>query len=68
MTSYYYAVKTLLENNVNKLPLNAKDIEAIIKNDGWEVIYYDLKEQKSVKVLEQFNVVDDAKKTRRLFH
>lgn len=62
MTSYYYSVKTLLENNINKLPIVAKDIELILLRDGWEVMYYDLNDSQSLKILERLNVLEDAKK------
>ena len=39
-TSKYYAVKTLLENNINELPCTDFTISKIIENYGFEIIPY----------------------------
>lgn len=55
MASYLYAVKTLLENRINELPLTSKNLEEILKKEGWKVVYYDLNSQNSINILSELN-------------
>lgn len=62
MTSYFYAVKTLLENRINELPLTSKTLEEMIRMEGWKIAYFDLNVEESLKMLQKLGILEYAEK------
>lgn len=62
MTSYYYAVKALLDNNIHSLPITADVLEEILSKRGWSFIPFDLQNEDSIKELTELNVIEYAHK------
>ena len=60
MASYFYAVKTLLENRINELPLTSKTLEEMITREGWKIVYFNLNTQESVETLERLDILEYA--------
>ena len=62
MTSYYYAVKALLDNNIHSLPITADVLEEILKARGWNFVSFNLQNSESAKELERLGVLEYAQK------
>lgn len=60
MATYYYAIKTLLANRINELPITSKKLEGILRDIDWEVIYYDLKSDDSICILKKADILEYA--------
>lgn len=62
MASYYYAVKALLDNNIDTLPITAETVQKILKKRGWHFVTFDLRDEDSANELSALGVLDYAKK------
>ena len=62
MTSYFYAIKTLIEHRINELPLTSKTLEEMIIKEGWKIAYFNLNAKESLEMLEKLNILEYAQK------
>lgn len=64
MISRYYAVKELLENGINSLPITTEQIETILNSKGFKIINYDISYKKHTEILEGLGVLSLASRTK----
>lgn len=64
MVSRYYAVKELLENGINSLPITTEQLEAIIISKGFKIINYDVSCKKHAEILTGLGVLSLADRTK----
>lgn len=64
MVSRYYAVKELLENGVNSLPITREQIEDIITSKGFKIICYDASCKEHSDILDSLGVLQLADRTK----
>ena len=64
MISRYYAVKTLLVSKINELPITVSQVERIIVDKEFEIIYYDIDYNEHIRILEKIGVYSLAKQVK----
>lgn len=64
MVSRYYAVKTLLISKINELPITVSQIERIIADKKFKIIYYDIDHDEHIRILEKIGVYSLAKQAK----
>lgn len=64
MVSRYYAVKELLENGVNSLPVTTEQLEDIITSKGFKIICYDVSCKEHSDILDSLGVLQLADRTK----
>lgn len=64
MITKYYAVKELLKNGINSLPVTIETLEAIINSKGFKIINYDVSCKQHADILESIGVLQLADRTK----
>ena len=64
MISRYYAIQSLLKNNITSLPITSSKIEAILSSYGYSIIYYDIGYDKHIQILKNYGIYNLAKRTK----
>lgn len=64
MVSRYYAIKELLENGINSLPITTERLETVITNKGFKIINYDTSCKKHAEILTGLGVLPLASRTK----
>ncbi|MCI8403901.1 MAG: ImmA/IrrE family metallo-endopeptidase [Clostridia bacterium] len=64
MITRYYAVKELLENGVNSLPITTEQLEDIITSKGFKIICYDISCKEHAEILDSLGVLQLADRTK----
>ncbi len=64
MVSRYYAIKELLENSINSLPITTEQLEAVIINKSFNIVNYDTSCKKHAEILNGLGVLPLASRTK----
>lgn len=64
MVARYKAVITLLESGITQLPITSAQVENTIKKYGWNIIEYSLKSNVHIKLLDKYNVLSIAERSK----
>lgn len=62
MTSYHYAVKTLVGNRVNSLPVTGELLKEMLGRLNWEIVFFDLDDEASTRLLRELSILEFAEK------
>lgn len=60
MYGYFYATQALAEHKLYKLPITAIEIDAILKDLGWKVKAFDLRNKNNVEILKKLGLLNYA--------
>ena len=61
MAAKYFAIRTLLKSEIDRLPIISLDIKKHLKSKGWEFVAFNLDDEKSIALLNRYGLLKFAK-------